>query len=344
MSTRSDNKPGFADIAYENRRRRPNFLDKVAEVLDWQPIDKVLKKALRRKKITPGNVPYPALKMFKVLLLQSWYNMSDLETEDALADRASFSFFAGFSLDLTVPDSTTICRFRNSLLDAEVLPKLLKIINDQLIAGNFIIKQGAIVDASIIESSRRPRKITDIEYLDENVEDEADSVKITVSYSDDADARWTLKGGKPYYGYKVHVATDADEGFVLTCHATHANVADICEFQKLVDDADLRPGTAVSADKGYASESNRKKLATKGLIDQIMHKSARNRPLSEAQRAINKQLSAVRSRVERVFGTWKRNYGFVRTRYLGLAKVELELTLKAIAFNLKKACLLLSGA
>lgn len=80
-----------------------------------------------------------------------------METEDALADRALFSVFAGFSLDLAVPDSTTICRFRNSLLDAEVLPKLFKIINDQLTAGNFIIRHGAIVNVSIVERSHRPR-------------------------------------------------------------------------------------------------------------------------------------------------------------------------------------------
>lgn len=343
MAKRSEVKPGFADIAYENRRRRPNFLDKVNAIIDWRPIDKVLKKALRRNQIAPGNVPYPALNMFKILLLQSWYNLSDLETEDALTDRASFSVFASFSLDLAVPDSTTICRFRNSLLDAEVLPKLFKIINDQLIAGNFIIRQGAIVDASIVESCRRPRKITDIEYFDETVEDEAD-LKITVSYSKDEDARWTIKGNKPYYGYKIHVATDADDGFVLACHATPANVADTSEFEKLVNTIDLPPGAAVSADKGYAAANNRKILQDKGLADQIMYKAVRNHPLSETQKAINKQLSAIRGRVERVFGTLKRNYGFTRTRYLGLAKVELELTLKAIAFNLKKAGLLLSRA
>lgn len=260
MPKREEFKGGFADVAYENRRRRPNFLDKVNTVIDWRPVDKVLKKALRRKKTAPGNVPYPALNMFKILLLQSWYNLSDVEAEDSLADRASFSVFAGFSLDLPVPDSTTICRFRNSLLEAQVLPKLFKIINDQLSAGNFIIRQGALIDAS--------------------------------------------------------------------------------EFEKLVDNAQIPQGVPVSADKGYASENNRQKLRDKGLIDHIMHKAARNRPLTESQKAENKQLSKLRGMVERVFGTWKRNYGFARTRYLGQAKVEMELTLKAISFNLKKACLL----
>jgi Transposase and inactivated derivatives, IS5 family len=342
MPKRSEEKPGFADIAYESRRQKPSFLDKVNEIIDWRPVDKVLKKALRRKKIAPGNVPYPALNMFKILLLQNWYNLSDAAMEDNLADRASFSVFAGFSLDLPVPDSSTICRFRNSLLDAQISDKLFGIINDQLTAGNFIVKQGALLDASIVESSCRPRKTIDIEYTepDEDTSNEDDGLKVEIRYSKDADARWTVKGGKPYYGYKIHAVTDDGPGFVLGCHVTSANVADTCEFAKLVDNAQMPRGASVSADKGYASQRNRDKLLKDGLVDHIMHKAFRNRPLSETQKALNTQLSKTRSKVERVFGTWKRSYGFIRTRYIGLAKVELELTLKAISFNIKKACLL----
>lgn len=344
MSKHMEFKGGFADIAYANRRRKRGFLDEVDEVINWRPIENVLKKALRRKKISPGNVPYPALGMFKALLLQSWYNLSDEATEDALADRASFSVFAGFSLDGSVPDSTTICRFRNSLLNVDVLPKLFKIINEQLTENGFIIKQGALIDASIIESSCRPRKVVDVESLGSDTEDGEAGVQVTVSYSKDADASWTCKGNKYSYGYKLNVATDDGEGFVLACHATPANVADTCEFEKLLDNARLPSGVPVGADKGYASQYNRDKLHDKGLIDHIMHKAARNKPLSDTQKAWNKQLAKVRGKVERVFGTWKKDYGFNRARYLGLAKVELELTLKAISFNIKKACLLQSRA
>ena len=342
MSKRSEEKPGFADIAYENRRRKPSFLDKVNGIIDWRPIDKVLKKALRRKKITPGNAPYPALNMFKILLLQNWYNLSDAGMEENLADRASFSVFAGFSLDLPVPDSSTICRFRNSLLDAQVSSKLFDIINGQLAAGGFIVKQGALLDASIVESSCHPRKTTDIEYMEPAADtpNENDNLKVEVHYSKDTDASWTVKGGKPYYGYKIHAVTDNGPGFVLACHATSANVADTCEFEKLVDNAQMPQGASISADKAYASQSNRDKLLNDGFIDHILQKAFRNRPLSETQKESNKLLSKTRSRIERLFGTLKRSYGFRRTRYIGLAKVEQELTLKVISFNIKKACLI----
>ena len=84
---------------------------------------------------------------------------------------------------------------------------------------------------------------------------------------------------------------------------------------------------------------NRYVLAVRGLTDGIMHKAARNRELTLAEKAANRLISNVRSKVERVFGTLKRGYGFCRTRYLGTAKVELEFLLNAMAFNLKKAVL-----
>ena len=335
MSKRSEVRPGFADIAYANRRRRVNFLDKVNELIDWQPIEKQLNKTLKRKSNPVGAQPYPAIVMFKALLLQSWYNLSDIQAEDSLADRASFSVFAGLSLDHGVPDSSTICLFRNLL--QEDFSGLLALINGQLAEKGLIIKEGMIADASIVESSCRPIKHEEVA-LPEN---EDEQIEVITTYSVDADARWTVKGKRSYYGYKVHLSTDNKHGFVLSTHATSANVYDGHQLPRLVADSQLGEGSLVVADKGYCSETNRIYLAENDLLDGIMHKAVRNRPLTKSERAFNKALSGIRGKVERVFGTFKRTYGFSRSRYIGLAKVEAELLLKSIAFNLKKAALLI---
>jgi len=338
MSNRSEVRPGFADIAYANRRRRVNFLDKVNELIEWKPIQKKLNKILKRKPNPVGAQPYPAIVMFKALLLQSWYNLSDTQTEDCLADRASFSVFAGLSLDHGVPDSSTICRFRNLLKDD--FEGLLNLINAQLAKQDFIIKEGMIADASIVESSCRPVKHEEVE-LPEN-EDEA--IEVVTTYSRDSEARWTVKGSRSYYGYKAHVSTDNKHGFVLSAHVSAANVYDGHRLPRLVEDSQLDEGSLVIADKGYCSEANRAYLAENEFLDGIMRKAARNRALSEAERAYNKVLSRMRAKVERVFGTLKSAYGFRRSRYIGIAKVEAELLLKSIAFNLKKAALLMLAA
>ena len=138
-----------------------------------------------------------------------------------------------------------------------------------------------------------------------------------------------------YSGFKYQL-TDLRR---IPAHATPANRSDTEEFVTVLDEVGARAGESVYADKGYSSQLNRYVLAVRGLSDGIMHKAARNRELTLAERAANRLVSSVRSKVERVFGTLKRGYGFFRARYLGTAKVELEFLLNAVAFNLKKAVL-----
>ena len=117
MSNRFDKqRGGFLDMAVSVRKRAKTFLDDVDRVIDWRPIERFLKKKLRRNKDAIGNPAYPPLSMFKVLLLQRWYSLSDQAMDDNLSDRISFCRFTGFSMDCDTPDSTTICRFRNHLV------------------------------------------------------------------------------------------------------------------------------------------------------------------------------------------------------------------------------------
>jgi transposase, IS5 family len=199
-----------------------------------------------------------------------------------------------------------------------------------------LAREGAIVDASVVTSSRHPRKVIDI-LPEEREEKEVDVPDVTVSYSNDVDATWLRKGNRAYYGYKIHVATDSRDGFWLGGHATQANRSDTEKLPEVLDESGLRRGGFVYAEKGYCSHLNRHVLQARGILDGIMYKAARNRELSAAKKAANRMISGVRSKVERVFGTLKCGYGFLRARYLGRAKVELEFMLNAMAFNLKKA-------
>ena len=339
MSERTSSKPGIADYVVSRRKRKECFLDEIDRLIDWNPLEKLLRKTLKRVVNAVGNPAYPPLPMFKILLLQRWYNLSDTAVEEALYDRFSFVRFVGLSLDHDeVPDATTICRFRQSLVEHNVQKRLLDKLNHQLQRRGLLVREGAIVDASVVSSARRPLKVLDVLPQDRQ-EGNEDGTDVTISYSDDAEAAWLRKGNRAYYGYKIHAATDTRDGFVIGGHATPANRSDTEEFVAILDEVDAKAGESIFADKGYSSQLNRYVLRVRGLSDGIMHKAARNRELTLAERAANRQISSVRSKVERAFGTLKRGYGFFRARYLGLAKVELEFLLNAMAFNLKKAVL-----
>jgi len=330
---------GFLDLAVSRLKKAKTFLDEVDRIIDWAPIEKLLKRKLRRNRDAVGNPAYPALGMFKVLLLQRWYNLSDQAMDDALADRISFRRFAGFSFEYDTPDSTTICRFRNHLMERGLDQKLFDLLGRQLQGHGVIIKQGAIVDASIITSSRRPKKVEVVEAREEG-DNEEPSYRVTTSYSDDVEASWTIKAKRPYYGYKLHMATDAEHGFIIGGHVTPANRSDTKELMAVVEESGILKGSMVLADKGYASAENRASLERAGITDGIMYKAARGRELSSAEKLMNRVISGLRGKVERAFGTLKRDYGFQRARYLGCAKVKLEFLLNAMAFNLKKAALM----
>lgn len=338
MSERTSQMPGIADYVVGRRKRKDCFLDEIDRLIDWKPLEKVLRQKLKRVANAVGNPAYPPLPMFKILLLQRWYNLSDVAVEEALADRFSFVRFTGFSLEDDIPGASTICRFRQSLVERDVLRRLLDKINMQLERRGLLVREGAIVDASVVSSARRPRKVLDV--LPEDRQENADSTPdVTVRYSDDDDAAWLRKGNRAFYGYKVHAATDSRDGFVLGGHATPANQSDTQEFIGVLDEVRVKAGETVYADKGYSSQLNRFVLQVRGITDGIMHKAARNRELNSAEKLANRLISSVRSKVERAFGTLKRGYGFHRARYLGVGKVALEFLLNAVAFNLKKAVL-----
>jgi IS5 family transposase len=337
----------LADYSVSRTRNKGTFLDGVNAMMRWQAVEKLLKSGLGRKDDCQRGVKaYPALLMFKVLLLQSWYGLSDQETENALLDRISFSRFVGISLSEEVPDHTTICRFRNLLVEKGLLETLLNEVNRQFSRQGKLLKKGIGVDASIISSAARPRTHQEIEAMvEDRQEDEKSQAPVeyttTIKHSCDKDASWIKKGKKSWYGYKIHAGVDIEKGLVLAAHVTPANKADTGELGRILSKAKMPKLARVYADKGYPSESNGEKVKEQGLKNGIMNKAKRNGPLSFWEKVRNRLISRKRFIVERSFGTLKKWCGLTRARYFGLAKVQGQVLLNAIAFNLKSGLFLL---
>lgn len=325
----------FFTIGAKTRLRKDNILLKLNKLIDWDRIARKL-KGLHKNEVNPkgGPIAYEPIKMFKSILLGQWYSLSDPALEESIQVRIDFMFFTGFEISDKLPDETTFCRFRNKLIDLGLIDNLFADINLQLEEIGLKIREceGAIIDATIIESCARPRKTVKVIPEDRN-EDELDSACST-SYSNDPDARWLKKGKKTYFGYKGYIRTDSADSFIEKAHVTPANKSECKELGKMTED---RKQGRISTDKGYASAENRKLLKRRGLKDGIMSKASRGNPLSSKQLLRNKLISRHRYKVEQCFGTLKRKFQIGRARYRGLKKVYGELCLKSICFNLNKA-------
>ena len=213
---------GFADLMVSERERKSSFLDQVDRMVDWHPIEKILNRNYKKKASADGRPAYPALPLFKMLLIQRWYNLSDPGLEEAVNDRISFLRFTGFSMENSIPDETTICRFRNELGKRGLFERLLDKINEQLQSRRLLVRTGTIVDAGLISSSRRPRKVIDVMPEDRKEEESAVLSNHNLTYSDDAEATWVRKGNQPHYGYKMHIARRqlhlcTDDNYTCAC-------------------------------------------------------------------------------------------------------------------------------
>ncbi len=324
--------PSFVDyMTGLKRKNKPTKLDAIDKLINWIPVERKLRKALKRTVNAAGKPAYPCLVMFKALILQRMYNLSDLELEEQMRDRFSFLRFVGLSITDEVPDATTICRFRNELLEQRLADELFKVVSDQLQPYGEL-RHGVCVDATIIDSSRRPR--TTLEVIPEDRNESDSPEEIIMRHSDDEDAAWVKKGKKVHYGYKVHMGSSPSTGLIFCGHVTPANRSDMKELDKVLSELPDKVTGRCYADKGYTSRENREVVKSHGLKDGIMNKAVRGLSLTVREQQRNHLISKVRCGIERIFGTLKRNLGYVRSRYVGLAKVGQEFILTALAYNL----------
>jgi len=293
-------------------------LDDVDALVDWSVITHLLRDIHSSPK---GEKAWPPLLMFKGLLLQVWYKLSDPGLEKQLARDLLFRRFVGLDIAESVPDHSTIWRFRQLLESQGLMKSLLDEVNRQLADQSLYIQQGevSIVDASVIEAKQcRPNK------------------KYDGSSTQDPEAGWNVKAGsdgqrKSTYGFKAHVNVEED-GFIKTADYTAGNIHDSNCFTNLLSGREA----AVYADSAYASQRHKQWLSDHRIEDRITRRAYRNRPLTAEDKRLNRQHSGTRSIVERVFGVLKQHYAMGKARYLGLARNRTRFELICIAYNLKR--------
>ena len=312
-------------------------LPKLKKLVNWERFRPEL-EGLRDKerKSNAGRKPFDVVLMFKVLVLQSLYNLSDEKIEFQIRDRISFMRFLDLSLGDAVPDEKTIWLFREQLTEAGLIKRLFEEFDAFLEEKGFSARKGQIIDASIVEAPRQ-----------RNSRDENRQIKAGQSPEDwseqkkrqkDIDARWTKKNGQNYYGYKNHIDVDVKHKLIRDYEVTPASVHDSQVFEDLLDEANS--SRDVWADSAYRSEDKLKELKKRKYREHLQRKGCRHKKLTDREAQGNRTRSRIRSRVEHVFGVQAKRAGNLIVRAIGLIRVKAKVGLRNLAYNLDRYCVL----
>lgn len=309
-------------------------------MVDWEQFRPTL-QTLRDKprKSAAGAKGYDLLVLFKGLILQSLYNLSNDQLEYQILDRLSFSRFLGIDLGKKVPDATTFRLFHEALGEAGLERVLFEQFDTFLRDNGFAARKGQIVDASIVQAPRQRNSREENKQIKEgSAEEVRQGWSKSKSAQKDTDARWTKKNGKSYFGYKNHVQTDVKHKFIRDYEVTDASVHDSQVFEELLDEENT--SKEVWADSAYRSENSLERLGAMGYREHLQRKGKRNQPLTEREKKGNRTRSTVRSRVEHIFGVQTMRAVDLIVRCIGQSRSRCKIGLRNLAYNLDRYAVL----
>lgn len=316
-------------------------LQTIAQFVNWSAIETLLPGKDRRtdsERRVGGRPRYPEKVMIRLIMLQYLYDLSDVELEEQVIDRSSFQEFAQIGSQASIPDFTTIWRFKEELVRNGTLAKIFESVGQDLQARGLVLKQGTIIDATVIPTTfHGPLKQQERATL---LEQEARTSK-PHRYLD-SDARSTRKVNSKghsdfFFGYKGHIAIDAGSKLIERMCFTSANRQDIEFYPELVRSTDR----VIYADKGYHKDSHRKEAERAGQTYNVMRRANKHHPLTQEDRVFNRSIAAIRGQVEHVFGYMKTKLSLQRTRARGLVRNKLRFEMNAILYNIDRAIFLM---
>ena len=295
--------------------RTAAFFDQCEQAIPWQKLaDSIADLFPRDGDDSKGGRPHwPLVTMIKCVMLAKWFGLSDPQLEETLRDRLSFRRFAGLSLGDATPDETTFVIFRRRLREAGHASTLFETTLQCLREKNLLLKEGTLVDATIIEAPLGKKR--------------SDGTSTR-----DPAATTTRKHGRTYNGFKAHVATDKrgiikDYVFDTARSSDHAHADPLMEHET----------KEVYADSGYMSKARTESLESRGVFAGIAYRRVKGqKELTAEQRTHNRLVAGVRAFVEHPFA-WLRKMNFWRARYRGLTRNALDFALRAIAYNWKRS-------
>jgi IS5 family transposase len=281
--------------------RREAFPAEMDAVVPWMRLLALIEPHYPKAGPQGGRPPMPLETMLRVYFLQSWYALSDPMAEESLYDSEAMRRFAGIELgDDRIPDETTILNFRHLLERHGLTEAIFAEVNAHLAGKGITLRSGTLVDATIIDAPASTKN---------------------EAQARDPEMSSTRKGNDWYFGMKAHVGVDAHSGVVHSLQTTTAKTHDSQVWDDLLHGAE----TSVWADKAYVSAEREAAFAGPGKVWGVMRKAPKGARLDPIEEDINRLIAKVRARVEHPFRVIKRQFGYLKTRYRGLAKNRAQL-------------------
>ncbi len=293
--------PGLRDAMKKKVTRREQFLAEMDAVVPWGRLLALIEPHYPKAGPKGGRPPMPLETMLRVYFLQNWYALSDPMAEETLYDSDAMRRFAGIELgDDRIPDETTILNFRHLLERHGMTEAIFAEVSAHLADKGITLRSGTLVDATIID---------------------APSSTKNKAGTRDPEMSSTKKGNDWYFGMKAHVGVDADSGVVHSLETSTGSVHDSRVWDELLHGEE----TSVWADKGYVSAEREAAFTGQGKVWGVMRKAPKGSRLHPVDEDINRIIAMVRAKVEHPFRVVKRQFGYVKTRYRGLAKNRAQL-------------------
>lgn len=293
--------PGLRHAVKKKVTRREQFLAEMEAVVPWSRLLALIAPHYPKAGPKGGRPPMPLETMLRVYFLQNWYALSDPMAEETLYDSEAMRRFAGIELgDDRIPDETTILNFRHLLERHGLTEAIFADVNAHLADKGITLRSGTLVDATIID---------------------APSSTKNEAGTRDPEMSSTKKGNTWYFGMKAHVGVDAESGVTHSLETSTARVHDSQVWDEVLHGEE----SSVWADKGYVSAEREAAFVAAGGAWGVMRKAPKGGKLHPEDEKINRIIAMVRARVEHPFRILKRQFGYVKTRYRGLAKNRAQL-------------------
>ena len=321
------------DIRLTKLSKLGDPLEKLNQGIDFELFRNILETGFEKvAKGKGGRRPFDYVMMFKILILQRYYNLSDDQIEYQINDRMSFMRFLNLTISDDIPDSKTVWNFREQMVNLELVDVVFNLFLKELELLGLVVNEGKIIDASFIEVPKQRNSREENKQIKNGETPKSFDENPNKKEQKDLDARWTKKNHVNYYGYKNHVKVDVKSKLIVKYEVTDASVHDSQILDNLLDEKDT--DEEFYGDSAYSGQKQQEIISQKDMIDKTCKKGYKNSPLSYQDKTINKEKSRVRSRVEHVFGFMEGSMNGMNLYAIGIKRIEGIVGLMNLTYNM----------
>ncbi len=321
------------DIRLSKLSQLGDPLERLNKGIDFELFRSILIEKLTKLSAgAGGRPPYDYVMMFKILILQRYYNLSDDQVEFQINDRLSFMRFLDLTIADDVPDSKTVWHFKEQLIDLELVEDLFLVFIGELEKLNLVVNEGKIIDASFIEIPRQRNSREENELIKKGETPEEFLKNEHKLAQKDLDARWTKKNNISYFGYKNHVKVDSKSKLITGYIVTDASVHDSQVLDNLLDSKDEKQ--PLWADSAYTGAKQEDIIEDKKMTNEVCEKGYKNNPMTQVQKDNNTIKSKTRSRVEHIFGFMEMSMNGMYLHCIGKKRTAAMIGLMNLTYNM----------